>query len=126
MATLPSHRIGWLAGARDPIVGAALAALHRDPSRAWTVGSLAKTIGTSRSVVAERFMHFLAEPPMSYLAHWRLQSGARLLETTQMPLVQIAESVGYDSQAAFNRAFKKVFELPPGRYRRRRGAVHGR
>ena len=118
MEQLPSEQIGWLAGARDPIVGGALVALHRTPQHPWTMGALARQVGTSRSVLAERFAHFLGEPPMSYLARWRLQLAARLLQTTRQPIVQVAADVGYDSESAFNRAFKREFGQPPARYRR--------
>jgi len=121
MDQMPADATGWLAGVRDPVAGAALAALHGDPSRSWTVAALARQAGASRSVLAERFAHFLGEPPMSYLANWRLQLGARLLETTRSTVIQVAAEVGYESEAAFNRAFKREFGLPPARYRRAYG-----
>ena len=117
MAELPSQEKGWLAGARDPAVGAALAHLHRSPERAWTVASLAQEVGTSRSVLAERFRHFLGEPPMTYLSRWRLQLGARMLTTTSYSVARIAGEVGYESEPAFNRAFKREFGAPPARFR---------
>jgi AraC-like DNA-binding protein len=115
---LPSERTGWLAGARDPNVGQALAHLHRDPARSWTVLELARASGVSRTVLAERFMHLMGEPPLAYLARWRLQLGARLLRTTNRNVLAVAGAVGYESEAAFNRAFKRAFGTPPGRYRR--------
>jgi AraC-like DNA-binding protein len=118
MVALPADRRGWLSGARDIVVGRALAALHQDPSRRWTIESLARDIGTSRSTLADRFSHYLDEPPMAYLARWRLQLGARLLTTTQQSVLEVAGRVGYESEAAFNRAFRREFGLPPGRYRR--------
>ncbi|MEO8410663.1 MAG: AraC family transcriptional regulator, partial [Propionivibrio sp.] len=118
MAQLPPEQTGWLAAARDPIVGAALALLHREPARAWTVTDLALTVGASRSVVAERFTHLVGEPPLAYLAHWRLQLAARLLETTKRTVIQVAGEVGYESEAAFNRAFKREFDSPPAQYRK--------
>jgi AraC-like DNA-binding protein len=118
MEQMPPECTGWLAGVRDSVVGAALAALHGNPSRPWTVAGLARQAGASRSILAERFMHFLGEPPMSYLANWRLQLGARLLETTRSTVIQVAAEVGYESEAAFNRAFKREFGLPPAKYRR--------
>jgi AraC-like DNA-binding protein len=118
MEHLPPEQTGWLAGARDQIVGGALDALHRKPSHPWTMPNLAREVGTSRSVLAERFAHFLGEPPMTYLSRWRLQLAARLLETTRQPVVDVATEVGYESEAAFNRAFKREFGEPPARYRR--------
>lgn len=113
----PAEETGWLAGVRDPDVGRALALLHQDPRRAWTIADLATEIGVSRSVLAERFTRFMGEPPMSYLTRWRLQLGAQMLATTNYGVAQIAGEVGYESEAAFNRAFKRVFDLPPARYR---------
>jgi AraC-like DNA-binding protein len=120
MAELPPERVGWLAAARDPTVGRALSAIHREPARAWTVADLAKQSGASRSVFAARFGELLGEAPLAYIARWRLQLGARLLETTEDSVLQVALSVGYESEAAFNRAFKREFDLPPARYRRKR------
>lgn len=120
LAELPPERTGWLAAARDPAVGRALAAIHREPAQAWTVAELAKQAGVSRSVFAGRFNHYLGEAPLAYLARWRIQLGARLLETTQDSVLQVAQKVGYESEAAFNRAFRREFDLPPARYRRGR------
>ena len=115
--SLPPGHTGWLAGARDPDVGKALALLHRQPSQQWTIAKLAAEVGVSRSVLAERFRHFLGVPPMSYLTSWRLQLGAQLLTSTSRGVAQIADEVGYESEPAFNRAFKREFEVPPARYR---------
>jgi AraC-like DNA-binding protein len=120
MAELPAERTGWLAAARDPAVGRALAAIHREPAQPWTVAGLAKQAGVSRSVFAERFQRLLDEAPLAYAARWRIQLGARLLETTDDTVLQVAQTVGYESEAAFNRAFKREFALPPARYRRER------
>jgi AraC-like DNA-binding protein len=114
---LPSEQLGWLAGARDPEVGKTLALMHRNPARPWTLAGLAKEAGVSRSVLAERFRHYLGEPPMSYLTRWRLQVGAQMLASTSYSVAQIASDVGYESEAAFNRAFKREFETPPARFR---------
>jgi len=114
---LPSEQTGWLAGARDAEVGKALALMHRDPARPWTIAMLAKEAGVSRSVLAERFRHYLNEPPMSYMTRWRLQLGAQMLGTTNHSVAQIASEVGYESEASFNRAFKREFEVPPARFR---------
>lgn len=118
MEQLPPEQTGWLAGARDPIVGAVLAAIHRKPSHRWSLEELAAEAAASRSVVAERFARFLAESPLNYLARWRLQLAARLLQTTRKTVLQVAAEVGYDSEAAFNRAFKREFGAPPGRFRK--------
>lgn len=120
MADLPPERTGWLAAARDPALGRALAAIHRDPAQAFTVAGLAKLARVSRSVFAARFNQMLGDAPLAYVARWRIQLGARLLETTNESVLQIAQKVGYESEAAFNRAFKREFELPPARYRRER------
>ena len=114
MEALPPEQTGWLAGARDPVVGGALALLHRKPCHHWTVEQLAAETGVSRSVLAERFSRFLGEPPLTYLARWRLQLAARMLQTTREAVIQVASEVGYDSEAAFNRAFKREFGIPPG------------
>ncbi|MGE0383844.1 MAG: cupin domain-containing protein [Gammaproteobacteria bacterium] len=115
---LPSGRTGWLAGAADPGIGRALAAMHQRPGHAWSLDLLAREAGVSRSVLTERFARYLGQAPMAYLADWRLELGAESLRTTSRSVVQIAEEVGYESQAAFNRAFKRRFSTPPARYRR--------
>lgn len=117
MATLPVAETGWLAGARDPLTGHALALLHRYPARRWTADMLAKEAATSRTVLMERFHRFLGEPPMAYLSRWRLRLATRLLETTDQAIGEIAAAVGYESEASFNRAFKRESGSPPGRYR---------
>ena len=118
METLPPEQTGWLAGARDPVVGSVLALLHRKPRHHWSVDELAAATGVSRSVLAERFSSFLGEPPLTYLARWRLQLAARMLQTTREAVLQVASEVGYNSEAAFNRAFKREFGMPPGQFRR--------
>ena len=115
---LPPEQTGWLAAARDPVVGAALALLHCRPCHCWTMAALAAAAGTSRSVLAERFARFLGESPLSYLTRWRMQLAARLLQTTRKTVLQLTADVGYESEAAFNRAFKREFGVPPARYRR--------
>lgn len=114
---LPPGQTGWLAGARDPEVGSALALMHAEPAEPWTIASLAKSVGVSRSVLAERFRHFLGMPPIAYLTQWRLQLGAQLLTSTRRSIAQIAVEVGYESEPAFNRAFKREFGAPPARFR---------
>jgi AraC-like DNA-binding protein len=117
IAHLPAEQTGWLAGARDSEVGKTLALMHRNPAHPWTIASLAREAGVSRSVLAERFRHYLSEPPMAYLTRWRLQLGAQMLASTNYSVAQIASEVGYESEAAFNRAFKREFETPPARFR---------
>jgi AraC-like DNA-binding protein len=117
IASLAAEQIGWLAGARDLEVGKALALMHRNPERPWTLATLAQEAGVSRSVLAERFRHYLNETPMAYLTRWRLQMGAQMLNTTNYSVSQIAVEVGYESEAAFNRAFKREFTVPPARFR---------
>ncbi len=118
MHELPPGQTGWLAAARDSIVGAAIAHMHREPERRWTIESLAAQAGTSRSVLTERFARFLGEPPLTYLARWRLQLAARHLVSTSDAVILVASGVGYESDAAFNRAFKREFGLPPGLFRK--------
>jgi AraC-like DNA-binding protein len=117
---LPPEQTGWLVAARDEITGNALACLHRDPARPWTLADLAQEAGASRTVLTERFAHLLGEPPLAYLARWRLQLAARLLETTDRKVLRVALDVGYESEAAFSRAFKRHFDVPPAQYRRLR------
>ena len=117
VATLPEQETGWLTGARDPIVGKSLGLLHSRIAHPWTIADLADQVGISRSALVERFTRYLSEPPMTYLTRWRLQLAARSLENTSRGVADIAADVGYESEAAFNRAFKREFGLPPGRYR---------
>jgi AraC-like DNA-binding protein len=125
LETLPSNRLDWLAGLRDPCIGRALAEIHRDPARAWTLELLARKVAMSRSAFAAHFMKFVGTPPMQYLANWRMQIAAnRLLGTTDSVAV-VANGVGYDSEAAFSRAFKKVVGIPPSVWRRNRRAPNG-
>jgi AraC-like DNA-binding protein len=125
IAQLPSAQTGWLASARDQEVGRVLALMHKDPAHPWTIASLARRAGMSRSVLAERFRHYLQETPMAYLTRWRLQLGAQMLSSTNYSVAQIAAEVGYESEAAFNRAFKREFEVPPARFRTRSRAGDG-
>ena len=117
IALLPPEQTGWLAGTRDAEVGRALALLHRQPAHPWTIAGLAQAVGISRSVLAERFRHYLGEPPMAYLTRWRLQLGAQRLTDTSRSVAEIAAAVGYESEPAFNRAFKREFGQPPARFR---------
>jgi AraC-like DNA-binding protein len=117
LETLPSTETGWLAGLRDPAVGQALAALHGQPSEAWTVERLARLAGLSRSVFAERFTDLVGRPPMLYLALWRMQLASRLLVDGKQ-VSAAATAVGYESEAAFSRAFKKLVGQSPATWRR--------
>jgi len=117
MTLLPIGHTGWLAGARDAEVGKVLALMHHQPAASWTIASLAHEVGISRAVLAERFRRYLGEPPLAYLTRWRLQLGAQMLSSTSQSIAQIAAKVGYDSEPAFNRAFKRTFGNPPARYR---------
>ena len=116
--TLPDGQTGWLAGLREPYVARALALLHHDITRRWTVDDLGREVGLSRSALADRFIRLIGVPPMHYLANWRMQVATQNLRNTSAPLAQIAEKVGYDSEAAFSRAFKKVFGAAPATWRR--------
>jgi len=116
-AEQPDAKMGWISGARNPNVGRALALLHREPSRDWSLKELAQEIGVSRSVLAARFQQYLGEPPMTYLTRWRLELGARTLATTNSSVAEVAVTAGYGSEAAFNRAFKREFGVPPARFR---------
>ena len=109
----------WLAGLRDPIVGRAVARLHAEPARAWTLPELAREAGASRSVLAERFTSFVGQSPMLYLTHWRMQLAASRLTAGAAPVSAVASGVGYESEAAFCRAFKKVTGVTPASWRNR-------
>lgn len=115
--TLPDNEKGWLAAVRDRYVGRALSRLHAQPAHPWTVEELASHAGLSRSSLAQRFTHLLGMPPMQYLARLRLHLAARLMRGDSKPLVELASRVGYDSEAAFSRAFKREFGLPPASWR---------
>lgn len=114
---LPEGRTGWLAGVGDPFIGRSLSALHSRPAHAWTLDQLAQEVGLSRSALTDRFSRYLGQGPMAYLAEWRLELAADLLRTTARNVVYVAAEVGYDSEAAFNRAFRRRFGDPPARYR---------
>lgn len=113
----PAQQTGWLAALRDPIVGRALVLLHRTPAAAWTLELLAAEVRISRSRLAEYFTRFVGEPPMQYLARWRLQLAARMLATGSAKIASVAREVGYDSEAAFSRAFKRFAGVSPSRWR---------
>jgi AraC-like DNA-binding protein len=117
-ARLPPGGKGWLAGVRDPHVGRALALLHGEPGRSWTVDELARGAALSRSALAERFTALVGEPPIQYLLRWRLALAARELRSGSDSISRIAERTGYESEAAFSRAFKREFGTPPAAWRK--------
>ena len=123
LAALPAVAPGWLAGLRDPGVGHALALLHERPGRPWTLARLAREIGMSRSVLATRFARLVGHPPMQYLTRWRMQVAARLLADGSDKVATVALEVGYDSEAAFSRAFKRVAGVPPASWRARQAGA---
>lgn len=121
--TLPAGCAGWLGGLRDPAVGKALGLLHGDPSHRWTVDSLACATGVSRSALADRFTTLIGRSPMHYLTQWRLALAAHLLRTTTRTASVVAFEVGYESEAAFSRAFRREYGSPPAAWRRNGSAA---
>jgi AraC-like DNA-binding protein len=118
--TLPAHSSGWLAGLRDPQIGAALKLIHAHPAQDWTLEQLAREVGLSRTTFASRFAELVQMPPMQYLAKWRLQLASRRLELPGVSIAQVGAEIGYESEAAFNRAFKKFVGVTPGAWRKGR------
>jgi AraC family transcriptional regulator, alkane utilization regulator len=116
--TLPEGEIGWLAGLRDGYIARVLALFHRDMARPWTVDELGREVGLSRSALGERFTRLIGVPPMHYLANWRMQVAAQKLRNSSASLAQVANLVGYESEAAFSRAFKRAFLTAPATWRR--------
>lgn len=116
---LPPGSTGWLAGLRDKHVNAALRLMHARPAEPWTLDSLARAVGLSRTVFSTRFSTVMGTPAMQYLSNWRLQLAARLLERPDISLAQVAADIGFGSEAAFNRAFKRQVGVPPGAWRER-------
>jgi AraC-like DNA-binding protein len=116
--TLPPERRGWLAGVRDPQIGRALALLHGKPDETWTVNQLARQVALSRSALGERFTALVGESPMQYLKRWRLALAARSLRSSADPISRVAKRSGYESETAFNRAFKREFGMPPAAWRK--------
>ena len=112
-----ADRTGWLSGLRDPAIGRVLAMLHERPAHPWTLGELCGRAGMSRAVLAQRFAHLVGCPPMHYLTRWRLQVAARLIADRAMKVAAVAHEVGYDSEAAFSRAFKKATGMTPAAWR---------
>ncbi len=111
-------RTGWLAGVNDRIVGAALRSMHTHPAQPWTLEELARAAGTSRSVLAERFQQLVGSSPMQYLGQWRMLLATNLLCRSNAPLARIAEEVGYQTDTAFSRAFRREHGVPPAAWRR--------
>jgi len=120
LSGLPLDNVGWLAGLRDESIGRVLGRLHSRPTHDWSLEELAKEVGMSRSVLAERFTHFVGVPAMQYLAQWRMQLAATLLSSTSQSLAEIAERVGYGSEAALSRAFKRWVGVAPAEWRKAR------
>jgi len=116
--TLPPHRKGWFAGLRDPAVGRALALMHARVAHPWTSEALAAAVHLSRSAFAERFTQLVGVPPITYLTDWRMQLAAARLRDSQRAIAQIADELGYESEASFTRAFKRAWGTAPGRFRR--------
>jgi AraC family transcriptional regulator, alkane utilization regulator len=117
VSRLPAGSTGWLAALNDAIVGRALTLVHADPARKWTADDLAREAGSSRTVLAERFKALLGRPPIDYVTSWRIQLASERLRTGHDSIAGIAADVGYESEAAFNRAFKRETGLTPGRWR---------
>lgn len=117
MQNLPAHKVGGLAALKDPIVRQALEWIHADPAHLWTVSELATQIGMSRSALATRFTQLVGQSPMKYLTYWRLHLASRQLQDTDDSIAKVAIRVGYESEAAFNRAFKRLVGIPPGAWR---------
>lgn len=122
LETIPEGRGGWLGALRDPAVGRALACIHARPDQEWTNASLAAAVGMSRSRFAARFAALVGEPPLAYLTRWRLETAAGLLEDGTLGQAEVAARVGYGSEAAFSRAFRRRFGQPPGAWRRQAAA----
>jgi len=121
--TLPERQTGWLAGLRDRYVGRALSLMHEQPAHDWTADELADRVGLSRSALAQRFADLLGQPPMQYLTRWRLVLAAAMLRSSDRTIAVIAQEFGYESESAFNRAFKREFDMPPAAWRRQRNPV---
>jgi AraC-like DNA-binding protein len=124
LEALPDDASGWLAALRDHHIGRAISLLHERPADAWTVDELGRQVGLSRSVLHERFLQLVGQTPMQYLANWRMQRGAELLRTGHTTVAAIAQEVGYDSEAAFARAFKRLVGKPPAAWRKSQTAPH--
>jgi len=120
--TVPEQSSGLLHALADPHIGAALYSMHKRIEHPWTVASLASEAGMSRSAFALRFKELMGESPLEYLTRWRMYRGSDLLRESDRKLADVAQAVGYDSDGAFHRAFKRVLGMAPGEYRRSVGA----
>lgn len=117
LRTAPAVDEGWVAALRDPVLRPALAALHRDPARRWSIDQLARAAATSRSRLDSRFREVLGRSPIRYLTEWRLHLAQELLATTDLSVAAVARRVGYDAEEAFSRAFRRAYGEPPGAWR---------
>ena len=124
ISQMSEGQTGWLAGLRDRVVGKSLALMHEKPAHPWTLESLAREAGTSRSVLAEKFTHYVGQAPMQYLGKWRLALASNLLRRSALSMMQIALEVGYETDDAFSRAFKREFGMPPATWRRENSPRH--
>jgi AraC-like DNA-binding protein len=120
LESLTEGASGWLAALRDRHVGKAIGLMHERPAEPWTIDELGRRVGLSRSALHERFVGLVGQPPMQYLTNWRMQRGAALLREGDATVATIAQEVGYDSEAAFARAFKRLVGEPPAAWRRAR------
>ena len=115
---LPDEETGWLSGLRDPVVSKALTLLHSQLEKPWTVEALGREVGLSRSALADRFIRYVGLPPIQYLTQWRMRVAANELRNSNRSLLEVAERVGYDTEAAFSRAFKREMGVPPAKWRK--------
>jgi AraC-like DNA-binding protein len=122
---LPDDQRGWLAGLRDRYVGRVLGLMHEHPAEAWTMEQVAGRVGLSRSALHERFVRFIGLTPMQYLTNWRMQIASRLLTQSSATLASVALDAGYESDAAFSRAFKRAVGVSPSVWRRERALSAG-
>jgi AraC-like DNA-binding protein len=123
ISTDPQAQTGWLGALRDKQIGRAIALIHRDPARDWTVASLASAVGMSRSAFAARFTELVGEPAMHYLSRWKMHAALTWLKESDAPLSQLASKLGYESEAAFSRAFKRLIGVSPGAARRQAASM---
>jgi AraC-like DNA-binding protein len=123
ISTDPQAQTGWLGALHDRQIGRAIALIHRDPARDWTVASLASAVGMSRSAFAARFTELVGEPAMHYLSRWKMHAALTWLKESDAPLSQLASKLGYESEAAFSRAFKRLMGVSPGAARRQAASV---
>lgn len=117
LETLPAHETGWLSGLRDPAIGKVLVMLHEQPAYPWTLNELASRACMSRAALAARFTHVVGHAPMQYLTLWRMQIAARLLADSSIKVAAVGREIGYESEAAFSRAFKKTVGVSPAAWR---------